>query len=102
MNTLLKTIFYMIAESGVVRFWANPQHSMEIINDIRIERMLQKLKVYNPGFPSDDPPPEAPSEPSRSFPTDVPAPEPHDVPVPEPQDVPPPEPGNDPMSRPIQ
>lgn len=94
MDTWLTTI----AKMFVVRFWASPHHSMNgmvALDEVFSERMLQKLKVYDPGFPLDDPPPESPGNPAR-FPTDVPAPEPHDVPVPEPIDDPPPDPGKDP------
>lgn len=92
MNTLLTTMVNLF----IVRFCAGPNHSMHssyFPNDVLVERLLQKLKASDPGFPRDDPPPEMPTRPARPFPTDVPAPSPHDVPAPEPFDVPPPEPG---------
>jgi fused signal recognition particle receptor len=80
--------------------------SIFLLEDLRIERMMHKIKALDPGFPRDDPMP-VPSSPAQ-FPTDVPAPEPRDVPAPEPRDVPPPEstpnPGRspqDPKPRPI-
>jgi hypothetical protein len=92
----MNTLRTAITNWFVVRFWASPLNSMDdvfLANDLCIERMMQKLKSYDPGFPRDDPPPEPPAKPARPFPTDVPAPEPYDVPVPEPIDVPPPDPG---------
>ena len=94
MNTLLTTV----SSWFIMRFWASPYSSMAghvSMNDVWTERMMQKLKSYDPGFPRDDPPPKPPT-PARPFPTDVPAPEPHDVPAPEPVDVPPPDPGEEP------
>jgi hypothetical protein len=76
-------------------------------NDVRRERnALLKLKVFDPGFPRDDPFPSAPANPTQ-FPTDVPVPEPHDVPPPQPMDDPPPNPGRmpdppKPANRPTQ
>lgn len=78
------------------RFCASPHHRMHdvlALADVCAERIASKLKVFDPGFPRDDPPQEPPPRPARSFPTDVPVPEPHDVPAPEPRDVPPPDPG---------
>ena len=92
MNTLLNRI----ASVFVTRFWASPSDTFWIapsLRDMRWERRM--LKVLDPGFPRDDPPPERPGNPTQ-FPTDVPAPEPHDVPAPQPSDVPPPDPGKEP------
>jgi hypothetical protein len=95
MNTLLTAITKWL----VVNFWSSPQNSMRgalLVNELRIERLMQRIKSYDPGFPLDDPPTERPTNPTQ-FPTDVPAPQPHDVPAPEPIDVPPPDPGRTPQ-----
>ena len=96
MNILLNNITNWL----IMRFWASPHGSLgELVSasDLRAERMMQRIKAYDPGFPRDDPPPERPPKPVRPFPMDVPAPEPHDVPAPEPIDVPPPDPGEVPV-----
>jgi len=88
--------FFELIGNVTLHFLANPNaaNNFYATNDLRLERMIQKIRVQDPGFPSDDPPSERPMNPTH-FPTDVPAPEPHDVPVPEPMD-PPPDPGEAP------
>jgi hypothetical protein len=94
----MNAIFRIIRPCIACRFWASPHFYAEMVlpaRNFNAERMLSQLKVYDPGFPRDDPSDE-PGTPSPSFPTDVPAPEPHDVPAPQPMDDPPPDPGETP------
>jgi hypothetical protein len=85
--------FFIYIDCFALRFWASPYAAdQRHIGDLRFERMLQKVKAFDPGFPRDEPS-EIPTIPSRPFPTDVPAPGPHDIPAPAPIDVPPPDPG---------
>jgi hypothetical protein len=95
----MNTMFFRMTDWFVLHFCASPNHWMDgrfTASDLRFERVLQKLKAYDPGFPRDDPPPELPAIPARPFPADVPVPGPQDVPPAEPIDVPPPDPGKAP------
>jgi hypothetical protein len=98
----MKILLTFMRKCCVASLWASPHATQSLLPtaDFLTDRMLQKLKAYDPGFPRDDPVPELPTAPARPFPTDVPAPEPHDVPAPEPIDVPPPDPGE--VPRPAQ
>jgi hypothetical protein len=101
----MNAMFFRISQWFYLCFWAShhePMAGLFTADALRIDRMMQKLKCLDPGFPRDDPPPDLSPPPSRPFPADVPAPEPHDVPVPEPRDVPPPDPGKNPSATPHQ
>jgi hypothetical protein len=93
----VKNMQRFFANAIILPIWASPNSSVyDLLMSSSDMSAIRHARALTPGLPLEEPTPDAPVQPVRPLPTDIPVPDPHDIPLHTPEDVPPPDPGKNP------